>query len=275
MTKMKAGFINFLPMNGTDEEVYATLQTYASLGYTGFETGDLLLKGDVDENLAKVRSFGLKPLTLGWNKAFGAETTTADLIRNAQRLGIDRVTTYAGCVGMHRFGMRPDLPTYDEVMKEIEEYEGVARELGAEGITFAFHNHDVELMAAYRGVPYLYLLCANTEKVTVELDVGWVKYAGKCPVQVIRDLGKRICALHIKDFIAGSVEQTMPNGSKNVMPRFTTPGTGVLPLSACLEEGCRIGLEWAVVEQDFQYNLSQKETLAAAYLNMKETGFLE
>ena len=56
---------------------------------------------------------------------------------------------------------------------------------------------------------------------------------------------------------------------------FTTPGTGILNLSGVLEAGVQIGQEWAIVEQDYQRNLSEKETLAAAYLNMKETGFLE
>lgn len=275
MAKMKAGFIGFLPTKESGEDAYAVLKSYADLGYTGFETGDLLLEGDPAENLMKVKSYGLKPLTLGYMKGFGRDISVAELITNAHLLEIDRVTSYAGCVGMHRFGMRPDQPTYDEVMREIEEFEALAKALSAEGITFAFHNHDVELKVAYRGVPALYLMCAHTEQLKIELDIGWAQYAGKDPAGVIRDLGDRICALHVKDFITGEVDRTGPNGSHSIMPRFTTPGTGLLKMAECLEAGCALGLEWAVVEQDFQYNLTQKETLAAAYLNMKETGFVE
>ena len=43
----------------------------------------------------------------------------------------------------------------------------------------------------------------------------------------------------------------------------------------CLSVGLELGIEWAIVEQDYQYNLTQKETLTAAYLNMKETGLVE
>ena len=41
------------------------------------------------------------------------------------------------------------------------------------------------------------------------------------------------------------------------MPRFTTPGTGLLDLKGCLETASGMGMEWAIVEQDFQYNLTQ------------------
>ena len=34
-------------------------------------------------------------------------------------------------------------------------------------------------------------------------------------------------------------------------------------------------MDYAIVEQDFQFNLTEAETLRAAYLNMKETGFVE
>lgn len=58
------------------------------------------------------------------------------------------------------------------------------------------------------------------------------------------------------------------------MPRFTTPGTGVLNLAGCLKTASEMGMKHAIVEQDFQYNLTQLETLTAAYYNMKETGYV-
>ena len=64
-------------------------------------------------------------------------------------------------------------------------------------------------------------------------------------------------------------------GYKKMMPRFTAPGTGKLPLREVLKAGIEEGIEWAVVEQDFMNNLNQKDTLTAAYLNMKETGLIE
>jgi sugar phosphate isomerase/epimerase len=59
------------------------------------------------------------------------------------------------------------------------------------------------------------------------------------------------------------------------MPQFVAPGTGVVNLSECLEEALKNGVEWAVLEQDFQYNISQVEALTASYLIMKESGYVE
>ncbi len=277
MSKMKAGFIGFMPYGETDVNPYALLESYAKLGYKGFEGGDLLLRsGDPAENLKRVQSFGIEPITIGYMSMPGRPApTVAELIQKAKTIGVDSVTTYAGVVGMHRFGMRPERPTYDEVMQEIENYEAMATEMGKEGISFVFHNHDVEFLETYRGVPAFYLMAANTEHLKFELDVGWCTYAGSNPVRVIKEYGDRLYALHIKDFVDGKVEQTLPGGGVNVMPRFTTPGTGKLDLAGCLKAGLDLGLEWAIVEQDFQYNLTQYETLNAAYLNMKETGLVE
>lgn len=277
MSKMKAGFIGFMPFGNSDVDIYALLESYAKLGYKGFENGDILFRdGDPVENLKRVQSFGIQPLTLGYMNFPGRPApTVSELAEKAHKIGVKNVVTYVGVVGMHRFGANIEKPTYDQIMKEIETFENLAAELAKEGINFAFHNHDCEFTTTYRGVPAFYLMAANSEHLKFELDVGWCAYAGCDPVRVINELGDRLFALHIKDFAEGKVEQKRPDGSVNVMPRFTTPGTGKLDLAGCLKAGLDLGLEWAIVEQDFQFNLTQYETLNAAYLNMKETGFVE
>jgi hypothetical protein len=49
----------------------------------------------------------------------------------------------------------------------------------------------------------------------------------------------------------------------------------VVDLFACFQEACKIGVEWAIIEQDMQYLLTHAESVQAAYYNMKETGFVE
>ena len=167
------------------------------------------------------------------------------------------------------------MPTYDQLMAEIERLDAVAKELDKEGIRLTFHNHDIEFQAAYNGVPAFWLMAANSEYLKFQLDCGWVAYAGEDPVKIMKLMGKRITDIHIKDYVPGEVVNELPNGKKVVMPRFSTPGTGVLDMAGCLEAALNLGIEWAIIEQDFQYNLSISETITAAYLNMKETGFVE
>lgn len=278
MAKLKAAFIGFMPFGDPNFDMYACLEKYARLGFKGFEGGDMLLRGDVEENLKRLKGFGIVPITSGYMKRRmdGSEVKLEDIIANCHRLGVKRITLFSGVVGRYRFSDQEVPPTYDEVMKEIEELEAVATECKKEGIEFAFHNHDIELQLCYRGVPALYLMCANSENLKIELDIGWCLAGGKDPAVVMRDLGDRLSsAIHVKDFIPGTVEMPRRDGGINIMPQFVAPGTGVLNLRECLKVASEIGVEWAVLEQDFQYNLSQVEALTASYLIMKESGYVE
>ena len=120
----------------------------------------------------------------------------------------------------------------------------------------------------------MYLMSALTENLNFEVDTGWVTYAGHDPQVVLRDLGERVSLIHVKDFVCGEVPRKGTYGS-HTMPRFTTPGTGKLNLRGVLQTASEMGIPYAIVEQDFQDHLTELETLTAAYLNMKETGFVD
>ena len=278
MRKLKAGFIGFIPFQAKGEEYYNYLKSYAEIGYKGFEHGRSLLEGDLDANLARVKGYGIEPIC-GW---FGfmpgmPATPWEEAAENCHKLGVKRLAVYMSGAAFHRFGMAEAPVTYDDTMREIEDLEKKAQFFAKEGIDFMFHNHDVELTTTFSGIPILDMMYINTEALKFELDIGWVTYGGKCPVDYIHRFGNRISALHIKDFADGWVLQDIPGKevSKKPMPRFTTPGTGRVDLLGCLKAGAELDIEWAIVEQDFQYNLTEKETLTAAYLNMKETGYVE
>jgi sugar phosphate isomerase/epimerase len=277
MKKMKSGFIGFIPSSAKGEDFYSLLKQYSEIGYKGFEQGSGLLEGDVDANLKRVKEFGIEPIVVALP---GTPSPDLGLLaEQCHKIGVTRVVTYISVAAQHRFGMRPTPASYDEVMKEIESFEKTAAFFKDEGIKFLFHNHDAEVATKFTGKSILELMYANTDDLSFELDVGWVTYGGGNPVDYINRFGNRISALHIKDFTDGWVQQVISpekkSKYKNMMPRFTTPGTGKLDLYGCLKAGSDIGIEWAIVEQDFQYNLTEKETLTAAYLNMKETGLVE
>ena len=175
---------------------------------------------------------------------------------------------------MYRFNFRETDPDYDEFRRELEKMDKLAGELKKEGIQLLFHNHDVDFTKCYKGVPAMYLMSALTENLNFEVDTGWVTYAGHDPQVVLRDLGERVSLIHVKDFVCGEVPRKGTYGS-HTMPRFTTPGTGKLNLRGVLQTASEMGIPYAIVEQDFQYHLTELETLTAAYLNMKETGFVD
>jgi sugar phosphate isomerase/epimerase len=272
MKKLKAGFIGFMAFD--EKDPYEILKSYAKIGYSGFEFGQIILKGDPSENLKRVNSFGMEPLSISYFPKAGEKPDIASMVKSANSIGVKRVTTFVGLVGSYHLKRSKEVPDYDNAMREAEEYEYIATELKKEGIKFAFHNHNSEFLYSIRGVPALYFLASNTDNLMFELDCGWAQFAGADPLQVLDSLGSRICDIHIKDYVEGEVIQKRPYGDV-IFPRFSTPGTGLLKMADCLKKAQELGIEYAIVEQDFQYNLTMEETLTAAYLNMKETGFVE
>lgn len=265
---MKAAFIGFV--SPENDDILSTLELHAKIGYKGFEGGDLLFaKGDPKENLKKVQSFGMEPLGIGYGME--KEIPVQELIEKAKTIGVSKVMCYAGVVSMPRFGGSTDPVSKDAALRELEKFDRDAAELQKEGIDLLFHNHHFEFLESIDGVPALYFMAAHTEHLKFEVDCGWACYAGYDPAAVLRSLGSRVGAVHIKDFVDGTkiVREGMAP-----MPNFTTVGTGKLPLHQTLEAAAELGMEYAIVEQDFQRNLSVHETLTAAYLNMKETGFV-
>ena len=277
--KLKPALIGFVPGGLPVDEHLEVLKSYAEIGYQATETGTFLFnEGDPVENLKKLNSFGMKTLALSFPGG-GTIADVPEMVRKVRILGVDRVALFVGCVGSYRFGGRELPPTYDEVMQEIEDLNAIAKELGKEGITLTFHNHDAEFKSYYNGKPAYYLMLENSEYLKFEVDCGWVLYGGFCPVQVLKDTGDKLGAVHIKDYTTGNVKNPsspiVPGRYEVPMPHFTMPGTGFLPLKDCLQTAIDLGMEYAIVEQDFVNNLSRKETLQGAYLNMKELGLVE
>ena len=282
MAKLKAGLIatGCMPR---EMDPFEALEKLAAMGYKGFEVVMMAQgmnmetrkpKYTEEQALAKLKEVGMAPLTAFMPMGQDGDYDVKAIAESAHRLGVDRATSMVSTVAQYRFGQLDAPLTYDEAMKDVERLEKAAVALKKEGIKVAFHNHDEEFLQCYKGVPYFYLMAANSDELKFELDTGWCTYAGFDPVQVMKQLGDRLCAVHIKDFADGGVEQQRTKRSI-VMPRFTTPGTGHLNMKGVLQQALDMGIDYAIIEQDFMYNLSPLETAQAGYYNMKETGLVE
>ena len=281
---LKAGFINFMPFGLKGDDYYNKLKEYAEIGYKGFENGTTLLtEGDPLENLARVKSYGIEPIDIGeqLHGFQGPAATEEEVIEAAHKLGVTRITCFDNLASNWRFTNSPDpvpQPSYDDVMKQIEEFERKATIYAKEGLDLMYHNHDAEFTLIYRGEELYKLVLANTENLKFELDCGWATYGGSDPVKLIHQMGKRISALHLKDYQPGiTVSYGMGQWKMEhvIVPQFTAVGSGCVNIIGCLKAGDEEGIEWAIVEQDFMNKLDQKNSLICAYLNMKESGYVE
>jgi sugar phosphate isomerase/epimerase len=271
MAKMKAGLTGFIPK---DADFYETLKSYAKMGYHAFENaGYLFRQGDPAENAKKVRGLGLDLITVGANLRDRQRPDAAQLVKNAKQVGVKRVTFYHSSAASYRFDDRPDMPEWPEMKEEIATVNQLGKDLAKEGITLVFHNHDPEFTTIYQGVPLFWLMAATCEDLKFEIDLAWAHYAGWDPAKLITTLGDRVVSLHVKDYIPGD---NFEHKSRTVrVPRYCAPGAGLVDLFACFQAAEKIGVPWAIIEQDMQYQLTHAESVQAAYYNMKETGFVE
>jgi sugar phosphate isomerase/epimerase len=100
------------------------------------------------------------------------------------------------------------------------------------GLRYGFHNHWAEL-EPFDGVTALELIAELP--VWLELDLGWVWWAGADPVELLERYRGRTPLVHVKDIRA--------RGSRD----FTTVGDGGVGYGRVLPAA---DVEWLIVEQD-------------------------
>jgi sugar phosphate isomerase/epimerase len=91
--------------------------------------------------------------------------------------------------------------TIDDWKYNAEEFNKTGEKLKGAGINFGYHNHWVEFQPVEGKVPYEQLLeLCEPDKMTFEMDCGWVKVAGQDPVALMKKYPQRFSMLHVKDF---------------------------------------------------------------------------
>ena len=113
-----------------------------------------------------------------------------------------------------------------------------AERLKANGLGFAYHNHDFEFTVKHDGVSMFETLLADTnpDMVKIELDLYWAVAAGEDPKAIIRRLPGRIYAYHVKD--------RTPDG------RMTSVGEGTIDFADIFTLNDLAGVQHFYVEND-------------------------
>jgi sugar phosphate isomerase/epimerase len=139
-------------------------------------------------------------------------------------------------------------PARWETREQIEETArllNAAAEIAARrGLRVGYHNHAHELEAQIDGQTGLELLAELLDpRVVLEVDLYWAARAGVDPAALLRTLGDRVVAVHVKD---GTLDA---EAIKAYPPADQVPaGTGSVPLTAALDAAS--ALEFAIVEFD-------------------------
>lgn len=128
-------------------------------------------------------------------------------------------------------------------LESIKSFSDKLRECGsksrAAGFNYLYHNHDFELkdVDGKTGLEHLMDLIP-TEEMNFEVDVAWVKVAGKNEVEFLNHHADRIKMLHLKD-----VDQSRT-------PQWTIAGDGLVDMDGCLAFAAANNIQFGAIELD-------------------------
>lgn len=227
----------------TKDDFAGTMRKVAEIGFQGVETagyGNL----SVQDAAKAIADAGLK--VSGQHIGLGA--LRADLTKiavEAQLLG----TRHIICPSSPRelFNSPASCAQIGEELNEI------GAKLRGFGLEFHYHNHAFELVElnGRRGFDWL-LDAAAPRNLLCQADVYWVHVGNKNPAEFIREQGRRIKLLHIKD------EKEVGLGPVNFQEVFTAAES--------------IGsVEWYVIEVE-RYNHAPLESVRLSFEQLKKWG---
>ncbi|MDN5277247.1 MAG: hypothetical protein PWR01_1212 [Clostridiales bacterium] len=252
--KVKIGLIG-LVNEEMKKDVWGTCKKLADIGYKGIESTKFLFEGDVEENVERLKSIGLEPITYSTTKE-ELVSNIDKVIKNAKKIKVPHVSVWYG-----------PTESKEQLLKDAKIYNQVGAILSSEGLKLCYHNHEHEFNTFFNGVSAIDILAEYTDpnNLYFELDCAWITFGGADPVYVLNKMAGRVPAIHIKD-----IKSTNYPNRESVV--FTAVGTGIVKTVESVEAAIKAGVEWVIVEQDRLHNLTAMETATLSYLFLKEVG---
>ena len=217
----RVGLMLYTVRDDCARDFEGTLRAVAAMGYEGVEVFDLH-GHHPDEVHGWLDELGLA--AIGRHARLEAiETSLSELAEEARTLGWSRVSV--SWIDPADLG-DPELPARL----------GRASTAAAEhGLELGYHNHDAELAPLASGEVFLDLI---PPELFLEVDLGWVWFAGLDPVELLARVGARCPFVHVKDFASRD------------RSAFCPVGDGVVGYDRVLPAAVSAGVDWLIVEQD-------------------------
>jgi len=226
----KTGLALYTIRDAMRKDPAAALEEAASIGYNWVEAADhrdRKFYGYAPKEFGKlVKKTGMVPLS-----------SHSQILPDNHEQMIDD----AAEAGM-KYIMLPSLPgdwssTLDGYKRSADFFNTAGEKCRKAGITFGFHNHQIEFKEINGRVPYDVLL-ENTDPklVTFELDLAWITAAGKDPVAYFRKYPGRFEVWHMKDLTPEKQDATL--------------GEGIIDFKPIMAEAKTAGMKYWFLEQD-------------------------
>lgn len=227
------GIISGLVNGMMKEDPRGTLIKLSEMGYKYLEFGGTFGM-EVKELKPLLKDLGLVPLAGGTSIV----SLQGDDLKRMIEEQLEMDKKYLVCYWPWMDG--GDNPTMDYLKFAVDEFNKMGEQCNANGLKFAFHNHDKEFRKVGGQMIYDYFM-ENTspELVTMELDLYWIIVGGADPIEYIKKYPGRYELLHVKDAMDITDRES-----------FTCVGEGVIdfePIFRLREIG---GFKHLIVERD-------------------------
>jgi sugar phosphate isomerase/epimerase len=151
-------------------------------------------------------------------------------------------------------------PTVDDWKKNADTFNKLGALCQKAGLSFGYHNHNVEFRKVGDVVPYdLLLKETDPALVQMEMDIGWVVAGGADPVAYLTKYPNRYYSLHIKDL----KNQGIPNTSMKMISAII--GKGIIDWKAVLAAAHKTKVERAFLEIEEPYDPSPLEMVKQSF----------
>jgi sugar phosphate isomerase/epimerase len=228
------------------------LKKIAQIGYTEVETAGFG-KLSAAQFRDLVRDAGLRAPSA--HLMFGMEDT-GKLLDEANTLGAEYAVSSVLIAKMPEKGSQGgflqilNTLTADDFRRTAAKANEIGQKAKAAGLKYAYHNHNFEFRDVGDGRTGYEILLSETDPALVkfEADCGWMRVAGKDPIDYLKRYPHRYVMLHIKDFknLAKPVTALMSPD----MPEPTELGRGSIDLKPIVDAGLKAGVSHMFVEQE-------------------------
>jgi sugar phosphate isomerase/epimerase len=173
-----------------DDDWPAIFERIAGLGVTGIETVDVP-GGEPAIARRWASDAGLALASAHTHAAPGSTDTLDARIGRIVELGVTTVYT-PSLTPVHL----ADAATIERTAAYLDEVAALA---GRHGVTFGVHNHEHEMAEVAGKRAYQWLFARMDPAIVWEVDCYWATTGGVAPGELIRELGGRVRAIHVKD----------------------------------------------------------------------------
>ena len=155
-------------------------------------------------------------------------------------------------------------PTVDDWKKNVDAFNKFADLCKKSGLTFAYHNHNLEFRKIGDVVPYdLLLKETDPALVSMEMDIGWVIAGGADPVAYLTKYPSRFRSVHIKDLKKDGI----PNTNGKMVSAII--GQGIIDWKKLLPAIHKTKVERAFLEIEEPYVPSPMEMVRQSFVYLK------